>query len=147
LQNQIAQTVHNRVSGSTPGQVALDSDNHPSVEAYQLLLEAKRNLEGSSLETTDEAIRLLRLAIELSPQYAEAHVLLSEALSAKSVGLNSRGKPWNRSLFDEAKRETELALQLDHNNARALWHGEFSQAGGAAKNINKHCRCAGSSAE
>lgn len=138
VQDEIAQTVRNLVlTANQADDVNSRIKNYPSLEAYELLLEAKSALHDYGIDDADKAIRLLRLAIEISPDYSDAYSWLSAALSQKESIL---GTTYSRShdeigqLRDEKISSTERALELNPNNALAiLQQGQQSQMEGSGE--------------
>lgn len=93
----------------------------PSVEAWQLLLEA-RELIGD-LESTERAIRLINVVIELWPDYAAAHAWLAMALNNKARALRSSHTASYtevKLVREESIEKAEFALELDPDNHLAL---------------------------
>jgi TolB-like protein len=107
--------------------------NHPSLEAYELLLEARNLLDSFTLEATEQAIRSLRLATQLNPDYADAYAQLGKALRRKLVFLlqdHRRSSSESQDLILEIDSVLTRVFELDPNNVIAiLIRGEFAKRG------------------
>ncbi|MGI9237449.1 MAG: tetratricopeptide repeat protein [Woeseiaceae bacterium] len=133
IQDTIAATVRHLIletSESLAG--SHDEPAHPNLEAYELLLEAKGLLNVVSLEAAEQSVALLRLAIDISPEYADAYAWLTVALIEQMEILNlnhGRTQESMRDVLSEVARLTDQALELDPDNAIAiLQKGQISQA-------------------
>lgn len=135
IQDTIAATVRDLilVEASPFGDSELKV-SHPNLEAYELLLEAKSLLDENSRDGADRSIALLRLAIEISPDYADAYAWLTMALSLKAdILMEQRADSWRgvNDLFNEIEAAADKALELDADNAIAiLQKGQFTQGSG-----------------
>lgn len=135
IQDTIATSVRDLIavrSGLTDS--SLNMVGHPNLEAYELLLEAKSLLDEYSRESTERSIGLLRLAIEVSPDYADAHAWLTVALMQKVMILTElHAASWEKmgAIIGEINAGIDKALELDPNNAIAiLQKGQVSQGAG-----------------
>ena len=87
-----------------------------SIEAYELCVRG-RTLLGRSPEAGREAIVMLRQAITLDPDYAEAHRWLAMHLWAAWVNLGEPEQPNRRMAVAAAER----AVALDPHDAGCRW--------------------------
>ncbi len=85
------------------------------LDAYECVLLARRFTEVLNAESHAEARDLLERAVELDPENADAHALLSNVyLAEHRFGLNTQDEPISRAL-----KQAEIATDLDPQNAYA----------------------------
>lgn len=135
IQDAIASSVRDLVFEKSVSRSVSAADlRYPDLEAYELLLEAKSLLGEEALDDAEHSASLLRLAIDISPEYADAYAWLTVALTEQTrIRMDQRGENWGdvRDLWTEVESATEKALQLDPNNAIAiLQRGQLSQGTG-----------------
>jgi len=119
----------NQVSTGPQGQ-----PHPPSVAAFQLLLEA-RELIGD-LESSEQAIRLINVILNMWPEYSDAWAWLAMALESKGYAL-ARTHTVSRSevgeIWEESLKAAETALELNPNNHLAMLTIGFASAGSSAE--------------
>ena len=84
--------------------------------AYELYLQAKAIDNARTREAYEEGIRLLKEALAIDPEYAEAWTELSTLITNQT---GSGYLPWNEG-FARAKEAAGSALEIDPQNARAM---------------------------
>ncbi|RLE17976.1 MAG: hypothetical protein DRJ50_13460, partial [Actinobacteria bacterium] len=110
----------------------------PSVEAFQLLLEARALIDDP--ESTQKAIRLIRLIIELWPDYADAHAWLAMAYQEKWINLSASHTASiseSREASDQSLRAADATLALDPNNHLALLIKGWASAGSTSEGYHE----------
>lgn len=135
VQDTIAANVRDLVMAKTGlSAEAARKTAHPNLEAYELLIEARGLLDDYSRDSAERSIALLRLAIEISPDYADAHAWLTMALTRKAeILLEQHTDSWDEvnGLYAEIDSITLKTLELDPDNAIAiLQKGQISQSMG-----------------
>lgn len=95
-------------------------------EAYTLYLNARGILRSGIPTGGDEALRLLRRAIELDPNFAPAWASLADALE---LNARNNGNEGMIAIMPEALAAARRALQLDPNLTEA--HGAYADLVGA----------------
>lgn len=122
LNEEIATEVRQLILPESQADSPLHGQAHPpAIEAFQLLLEARELIGG--LESTERAIRLISVIIELWPDYADAHAWLAMAYNEKSEALqdtHSVSFSETTRLRKEALRVAEIAVDLDPANHLAI---------------------------
>ena len=119
LQSQIVKSVGENLDGIVIDETKLNElkksgTNNP--KAYELVQRAKSLMDGNSKVSTIKAIELYKQAIDLDPDYADAHALLGVAHS-DSTGVSIA---YPKVAFSKAKKAYEKCLQLNPNNLIAL---------------------------
>lgn len=135
VQDTIATSVRDKIlSGVSQTASQTPTADYPDLDAYELVLEAKSLLNENNLESAERAADLLRLAIDISPSYADAHAWLGSALSHQAfIIMSLRETDWSkfRELNTELEEASSRALELDSDNAIAiLLEGMMSQGSG-----------------
>ncbi|WP_376693023.1 tetratricopeptide repeat protein [Wenzhouxiangella sp. EGI_FJ10409] len=98
---------------------AVSADSTDSMEAYDLYLEARRLVQGRSVEGIERAGELLDQALELDGEFAPA---LAESALARLMLSDARITPGDRPLaaaISEAESLLERALEIDPRLAEA----------------------------
>ena len=119
LQSQIVKSVGENLDGIVVDETKLNElkkSGTSNPKAYELVQRAKSLMIGNSKVSTIKAIELYEQAIDLDPDYAEAHALLGEAHS-DSTGVSIA---YPKVAFAKAKKAYEKCLQLNPNNLIAL---------------------------
>jgi adenylate cyclase len=94
-----------------------------SFEAYDLMLRARSLLVRSDRIANRQARALLAKALELAPNYAEAHVLMAAAESQRSLSYGWTEDPAGG--MQRAQEHAQRALATDDPGAQARAHGQL----------------------
>lgn len=145
VQDTIAYTVRDLILAEGVSRLGPpDEADYPKLEAYELLLEARSLLQLGTSGSTEKAIRLLRLAIDLAPTYADAQAWLAQALEGKCFALLTNQKKSRSAcavIIDESKKANNMALELDPDNGVAiLLRGAWSQQTGSGEAYDEAMR-------
>jgi serine/threonine protein kinase/tetratricopeptide (TPR) repeat protein len=119
LQDEIARDVSNAIHGGAGagGSETSRAARDANPRAYELLLKARFHRERYSREGIQKSIEYLDSAIDIDPEWAEAHAQL--AISREIVALGFAGPADLESEMRLAEQATKVALALDPNNASA----------------------------
>lgn len=139
IQDAIAKTVGDLVLRNHKPRTKPESDtDHPSIEIFEIIGEARYNIAEWNLDSLSKAIRLLEIAVDTAPDYADAHALLAYALNARSqiawqldrgTAISRYGSDWTLS-----RKAAERALEIDPTNGLAiLMLGFSSQRSGGSR--------------
>ena len=122
INDEIAYEVRDLILLDTQLSSDLQVQPHPpSVEAFQLLLEAREQI--GEPESTDLAIRLIKVIVGLWPDYADAWAWLAMAYDARKTQLVATHLASDTEIgevIDEVLNAAEKALQLNPENHLAL---------------------------
>jgi TolB-like protein/class 3 adenylate cyclase len=126
LQTELAEQVTNRLGSGAgliqeAGRKAAKRKRPENLGAYEFYLLGTEKLEQVTKESADEAIRLLRRAVELDPTLARAWVELNWAYGA-AAGFGAEETSARRAARDAAER----AVALDPSDAEA--HAAMGEA-------------------
>ena len=119
LQSQIVKSVGENLDGIVVDETKLNElkkSGTTNPKAYELVQRANSLMNGNSKVSTIKAIELYEQAINLDPDYADAHALLGVAHS-DSTGVSIA---YPKVAFSEAKKAYEKCLKLNPNNLIAL---------------------------
>jgi TolB-like protein len=119
----------NQISTGPQGQ-----PHPPSVAAFQLLLEA-RELIGD-LESSERAIRLINVILDMWPAYSDAWAWLAMALDSKGQALLRTHTVSNSvigKIWEDSVKAAEMALELNPNNHLAMLTIGFASAESSAE--------------
>ena len=119
LQSQIVKSVGENLDGIVVDESklnALKKSGTTNPKAYDLAQRAKSLMNGNSKVSTIKAIELYKKAIEIDPNYADAHALLGVAHS-DSTGVSIA---YPKVAFTNAKKAYEKCLELDSKNIIAI---------------------------
>src|SRR5499427_8588142 len=108
-----------------------------SLDAWECVIRALSLINQGTPEANTEAERLCRRAIEIAPQYGQAHSLLAWALLRRSLWTGDF-----QTVVPEASAETQTALALDDRDPWASFASGMLQArmrrrGEAARSIRR----------
>ena len=124
IQTEIARAIANELETtlSPREQKLLARTPTDSLEAYDNLLMARQLFERGNWQNLTDAQSYLEKAIDLDPEFVEAHVLLARnyysQFSTGATTLQEIKTPW--------KQAFQTALSLDNNNAEAYAaHAQF----------------------
>ena len=122
LHSEVARAVAREIKiAVTPEEAArLASAREVDPEAHRLYLLGQHHLYKFEPAELDKAIRYFQQAIELDPQYAQAHVGLAKCYGAISF----LGYMPPRDSIEKERAAATLALEIDGNLADA--HGEYA---------------------
>ncbi|MBC8243306.1 MAG: TIR domain-containing protein [Verrucomicrobia bacterium] len=119
LQSQIVKSVGENLDGIVIDEAKLNElkkSGTSNPKAYELVQRARVLLDGSSKVSAKKAIDLLGQAIQIDPNYADAHAVLGIAHS-DSTGLSIA---YPKEAFHNAKLAYEKCLEIDPNHPHAL---------------------------
>lgn len=85
-------------------------------EAYRLYLQGIQNSKNSSLESLTKSIELYEQALQIAPNFAEAH----EAIATTCIIMDSNSLVPPRSVIEKAEFHADEALKIDENSVDAL---------------------------
>lgn len=122
LQDEVARRIVSAISGKLGRETSLRKRPR-SVEAYELCLRC-RYMIAQSKEANEEAQRFLKRAIELEPEYSEAHRRLGHAYSFYWLHYNADETLYRRLSLAHAER----AVELDPQDSGAHWSLAYLQA-------------------
>jgi len=128
IQRELAERIAGAMSATlTPEEVEeVGSAPTDNLEAYTLYLQANNYFaSGPRSDDFDVALDLYRQVVEMDPGFGQAYARLALALASEAeVTRESAG------LLEEARRNAELALALDEDNAEAhLALGQYHYTG------------------
>lgn len=130
IQDSIAQTVEGLILREETA-LKIQGADYPSLEAYELLLEAQSHLDIRTFDSIEQAIRNLRLVIEMEPSYSDAYAWLARALRIHSSHPESDTSPGE--YIYEHRELVDKALELKPANAMAIMQkGMLSQDQGSS---------------
>lgn len=121
LHDDIARATVQQLSSVLAGSLSLPAAAAPALvssndsEAYRLLLRGQALRKRGAGQDIDQAVEVLRRALELRPDYAEAMVALADALRLQAV----TGELPRESAFSEALILSRKALGIDPSLAEA----------------------------
>ena len=122
INDEIAYEVRALVLPDSQPQSDLQQQPHPpSVEAFQLLLEAREQI--GEPEATDLAIRLLNVIVGMWPDYSDAWAWLAMANKARTghlVGSHLASMAEVDKSIDETLKAADKALELNPQNHLAM---------------------------
>ena len=117
VQDEVTRTIGGQLGVKMQGAALQRSlkKSPAELDAYECVLRARRFTEVMTAEAHAEARELLERAVELDPENADAHALLSNIyLAEHRFDLNTQPNPIERAL-----RQAETATALDPQNAYA----------------------------
>jgi len=115
LQASIAREVANNlnIQLSTDESESLDKLKTESGDAFRLFLRAKSEVSKLSLEGLTNSLVYLKEALEIDPNYAQAHTLFAWTILLQTSSLINGGQPSTAEVVAQAKPHIERALELD----------------------------------
>lgn len=114
LQDEVVEKIVNALSGALPLPNPPLKRRAPKIDAYDFFLRG-RVLSSQAVDTTKLGRRLLEKAIELDPDFAEAHAWLAMNLTFQWM---DEGQVYERQRI---VAEAERAIALDPNNAEGYF--------------------------
>ena len=121
IQDEIAATVTDKLKVTLLGEAKVASKK-TNTEAYNMFLQAKAYINQGNKEKNEQGIKLLKNAIKIDPNFAQAWVLLSTGYSRSISNYGVRPMSYFDSVFIMAKQ----AIQLDPNSSEAVSNLAYS---------------------
>lgn len=119
IADNIGRVLTSRKSDNDTGEARLPTRYYPEFSTYELYLQARHLIRENTGESLRGALIRLKEALELDPDFAEAHVAMADTYDRLHASLTFYGDAPHQEASADMRRHLEMALAIDPHNARA----------------------------